>query len=512
MNLVQINEHLKEVAPQKLIEYQNGLNPEVPAWMAQGELNRREAMNKREQENQAAQGAGAPTLKDQLEQKAGLMALQAQQQKQAQQQMMQQGQQQPMPVPEGIPQPQPQEEAQMAMGGVAQLPIGSEFFQYGSGGIIAFAGEQRSDVPVAETPEEARRREMQEIIRSAQGQQSTIPQPAPTAQNQLDPEFLAAAKETLKVQTPEDIMAAQTRMKELAGVKGQYGDQAEAGIRKQQEEYQKAISDRDYERVMAVLGGMARGSLGGAGPAYLAQMSAERSADQANTKEQNKLLAEIEAARRQEAIGMATAGLGFLEKQRTERGTTGRTFAAEAFRAGNELDREKARYANEIELAKSRFANEKELAEIRSKHDIKLEGIRAGSARALEEFRQGAPTQDKKNFDDYYRMFKADPKNAEKTEAEAFAQYHIDKSSGRLESSRNALVERHLQDWNKMDLMEKDNWKKQGVNNAEDYAQRMLEFTEKMKKPATGGAKEGDKATSNSGKPIIYRNGKWEYA
>jgi hypothetical protein len=202
--------------------------------------------------------------------------------------------------------------------------------------------------------------------------------------------------------------------------------------------YKQATADRGIEGLMAVLGGIRQGSLGGAGPAYLGQKSAERTADLAQLEKENKLTSDIEEKRRAEASGLASTGIASLEKQRTEAGTTGRTFAVEAMRAGNELEREKARFANELELAKGRLANDKELAEIRAKHDVRLEGIRAGSAMALERFRQDAPTNNKKDFDDYYRMFKADPKNKDKTEVEAFQQYNVDKYAGRGQSASEA--------------------------------------------------------------------------
>jgi hypothetical protein len=343
-----------------------------------------------------------------------------------------------MPVPAGVPQPEQQPQEGFADGGMAQLPIGSDFFEYGSGGIIAFAGTERSDVPaIEETPEERKRRVMAEILAAAKGQQS-IPGTQPTPQNQLDPAFMAAARESVNVQSPETIMENQTKMRKLAGIEGLAGAKAEQGIDRQREMYKEATANRGIEGLMATLGGIRQGSLGGAGPAYLAQKSAERTADLAQLEKENKLTSDIEEKRRAEASGLASTGIASLEKQRTEAGTTGRTFAVEAMRAGNELEREKARFANELELAKGRFANEKELAEIRAKHDVRLEGIRAGSAMALEKFRQDAPTINKKDFDDYYRIFKADPKNKDRTEADAFAQYHVDKYAGRGQSASEA--------------------------------------------------------------------------
>jgi hypothetical protein len=68
-------------------------------------MQRREVMQQRMAASQQAAQGKQPTVKEQVEQKAGLMALQAKQQEMAQQQMAQQSQQQPMPVPPGTPQP-----------------------------------------------------------------------------------------------------------------------------------------------------------------------------------------------------------------------------------------------------------------------------------------------------------------------------------------------------------------------------------------------------------------------
>jgi hypothetical protein len=440
MNIVQIANDIKGYPLELLKQYANGANPEIPPYIALGEIERQNKMNERSAMQQKSAQGPQPSVKDQIEQKAGLMALQAQQQQQAQQQMMQQARSQPMPVPAGTPQPAEQEQATFADGGMAQLPIGSEFFQYGSGGIIAFAGTEGSDVPAAEeTPEERKRRVMAEILAAAKGQQSTPGNVAqPTPPNQLDPAFMAAARESVNVQSPETIMENQIKMRELSGIQGLAGQKAEEGVNRQREMYKEATANRGIEGLMAVLGGIRQGSLGGAGPAYLGQKSAERTADLAQLEKENKLTSDIEEKRRAEASGLASTGIASLEKQRTEAGTTGRTFAVEAMRAGNELEREKARFANELELAKGRFANDKELAEIRAKHEVRLEGVRAGSAMALEKFRQDAPTINKKDFDDYYRIFKADPKNRDKTEADAFAQYHVDKYAGRGQSASEA--------------------------------------------------------------------------
>jgi hypothetical protein len=136
MNLVQINERLKDLPMQVVQQYANGMNPEVPPYLALGELQRRELSQKQMATAQGAQQGPQPSVKEQVEQKAGLMALQQMQQQQmAQQQARPQG---PMPVPAGVPQPEPQPQAMMARGGLAGIPVRSDMFEYADGGIIAF--------------------------------------------------------------------------------------------------------------------------------------------------------------------------------------------------------------------------------------------------------------------------------------------------------------------------------------------------------------------------------------
>ena len=135
MNLIQIQDKLKSLpndprVMQLLTSYANGQNPQVPPYLALGELNRRKGEMERAQMEKAGQPPTG-TVKDQIEQQTGVMALQQGRQQQAMQNMMRQGMAAPAPAPQGIPQPQAQA---MASGGLAALaPKG-----YRSGGVIAF--------------------------------------------------------------------------------------------------------------------------------------------------------------------------------------------------------------------------------------------------------------------------------------------------------------------------------------------------------------------------------------
>lgn len=134
MNLIQIQDKLKSLpndprVMQMLTAYANGQNPQVPPYLALGELNRRKGEMERMKMEQAGQPPGG-TVKDQIEQQAGVMALKQGQQQQAMQRMAQQGAMAGGPVPQGTPQPQ----VQAAAGGLASLAPKA----YRSGGIIAF--------------------------------------------------------------------------------------------------------------------------------------------------------------------------------------------------------------------------------------------------------------------------------------------------------------------------------------------------------------------------------------
>ena len=113
LNLVQLQERLKDVPMQALMQYANGTNPQVPPFLALGELNRRKKMQEGAAAEQAREMEGAPTVKQQIEQATGLMALQGNRQRQAAQQ--QAGVQAAMPM--AAPNTTTSEPAQLAGGG-----------------------------------------------------------------------------------------------------------------------------------------------------------------------------------------------------------------------------------------------------------------------------------------------------------------------------------------------------------------------------------------------------------
>ena len=161
MNLVQIQERLKDLPTQAIMSYANGQNPQVPPYLALGELNRRKQME--QQSAQPPQG----TVKDNIEQQMGLMQLQKARQGQMAQQSAMQGANAPM-IPQGTPEPEMQPEAEMAMaaGGLTTLPIGD--MEFGSGGIIAFAKG-------GDEGEELSKKEARDILKRMKQREGTEP-------------------------------------------------------------------------------------------------------------------------------------------------------------------------------------------------------------------------------------------------------------------------------------------------------------------------------------------------
>jgi hypothetical protein len=164
MNLIQIQEHLKDLPTQAIMSYANGQNPQVPPYMALGEMNRRKSMEQRAA--QAPDSSVKEKLESELSQQialpgvgqgmnmrinpAGMPPAMPAAQPQMAPQMPR------MPIqPAARPMP-PQQMAQpgsipagapgMAAGGLAELPVRKDIFNYAPGGIVAFADEDNNQL------------------------------------------------------------------------------------------------------------------------------------------------------------------------------------------------------------------------------------------------------------------------------------------------------------------------------------------------------------------------------
>ena len=148
MNLVKAQALANDLPPELLKKYADGFDPRViPPWIATGTLQAKMDLNNRIQNMTGAAQGEQPSVKEQIEQKAGLMAANnmQQQQQQAQQQMAMGNR--PGPAPEGVPQPEAQPEPQpepmmMARGGLTSVPVQ---FAFKPGGIVGYSNGGRVD-------------------------------------------------------------------------------------------------------------------------------------------------------------------------------------------------------------------------------------------------------------------------------------------------------------------------------------------------------------------------------
>jgi len=132
MNLVKAQEYAQSLPIPDLKKYADGMNPAmIPPWVATGVMQAKTKQAEMANNLQGAAQGQQASVKEQVEQKAGLLGLQQAQQRSQAQQMMQP---RPMagPVPTGTPQP----EAQPQPAGLDQLPSN---IKMAGGGIVAFA-------------------------------------------------------------------------------------------------------------------------------------------------------------------------------------------------------------------------------------------------------------------------------------------------------------------------------------------------------------------------------------
>jgi hypothetical protein len=139
MNILQIQNRVQELpnTPQTMQYLNAALNGQVttvPPYIAAAELKRRETEGMMDQLAKGAAKGPQPTVKDQLEEKMGIMALM--------------GQAQPPQRPQ-IPQPAGPEQQPQAEGGIDSLPVKDEMFGMAGGGIVAFSGGGQGVVTTA---------------------------------------------------------------------------------------------------------------------------------------------------------------------------------------------------------------------------------------------------------------------------------------------------------------------------------------------------------------------------
>lgn len=168
MNLVQQLAEYQNAPIQTLEAAKQGANPAISPWVAGAILSDRIEKQKRMQNMQGAAQGPQPTVSEQQDQAlSGIMSLQGAPQ-----------------MPAAPQPPAPQEGPGMASGGIISSRMDPRMFDFSGGGIIAFSGEEQSDVPKA-APKKLTKEELAALYelekaagRTAQGPAEVPPAPA----------------------------------------------------------------------------------------------------------------------------------------------------------------------------------------------------------------------------------------------------------------------------------------------------------------------------------------------
>jgi hypothetical protein len=499
MNLIEVQDNLKDLRIEDIMAYADGMNPDVPPYLALAEMNRRKRVA--EKAAQPPQG----TVKDNIEQQMGVMQLQAAKQKQMAQQMAQQGAQAQMPVPPGIPQPESQPE--MEDSGVAALPMPE--MNFGSGGIVAFANPEGIQL----VEDEEKRRIQKEALQN----QSKVPDPI--LQQPVDPIALLNQR---AMQAPEQLpdrafMMAEAAKKDpyLNKVPGEKLETGIAGLRAGYDKQQAAFDQAEQERARAALwrgliegGESTRGIRGrglaalgtGAGKSFLESMEGARTREMAQqnlVNERNfnltKMEDELEKARIARSQGR------FNDEYNAQ--IKAAEFKQNAQKNANELLGKSADIQGRADLEASRQTFE-------GAENIK----KRAHEKAMESVRQSAPPALVKEFEYYLTKAKTDPSNANKSEYELFKQYAEDKQGATPELKRAALIERATEAYGKLDIMANKRLIEQGIDTLDKYIDFYINKTTGKSTggdtPPVSALKEGEETTFANGQVWTLENGK----
>lgn len=269
---------------------------------------------------------------------------------------------------------------------------------------------------------------------------------------------------------------------------------------------------------------------------YLQRMAERQSKEEERAKELDKerlrsgiwrsLIAAGEASRGQRGIGALMGGFGRVAGEELE-ASRGREEAQ--MKARREFEDNMAKMRQEIENA--RISRAQGRFDEANKHDQKAQEFKA---KAIE---KGADIQSTRERDtekyaqdermaklrfEYEKKLKGIPQAQRATLEEQFVQELVNAGKPRADAIREAKTlgtGAEKQDLAELKALQKtyqdqaDPTKNFDAASRADAAKRLAVVNNKIEQMAGlgGGPKEGDKATSNSGKPIIYRNGRWEY-
>jgi len=392
MNLIQIQEHLKDLPTQAIMSYANGQNPQVPPYMALGEMNRRKSMEQRAA--QAPDSSVKEKLESELSQQIALPGVgqgmnmrmnpagMPRPMPAVQPQMA--PQMRPMQVPPMAQKMPPQQMSQpgsipagapgMAGGGLAELPISNRMFNYAPGGIVAFAGpDDQLVLPPGES-----------VSGSYSEEQAPEKLPVDLANQILRKRLLGQVDLPQPVDRDKVIAEQIAKNPQLAGLLNKIPGEALGKLATQLEQQNAAQRSRFQEgegrqglaalsQALIAAGEATRGqkgigaAFGGFGKSYNAATAAqeERAAKQqalerAQTIETMKLQADIENMQRAYAEGDIDKAMRFKEQANAREAKIAEMQGAGATEVLNQADKLAQRQAQEARY-KSQEAHEKRM-------------------------------------------------------------------------------------------------------------------------------------------------------
>ena len=323
-----------------------------------------------------------------------------------------------------------------------------------------------------------------------QGNTKASQPPAPpsnTANSLVDDVVKKASLESLKKSNADDELSEQIKLLKTLGINSDAGEKALQRAMEAHQQYKNA--DDSLERFQRIMSGIARGGLAGGG-AEAANYSAEkRAADYAENRQYMKDLTEAEGATRAEKKEIAANVLKSVEEKNKAAGT-----AAGAM-YGHQLTAETQR---QDALLRETGMNKR--SELERGVQLQIAKLSRDAAFANREL----------TANDIAKELRNDPKYRDASYADVLtAAFGIKSGLTSKLSSTDLLSRIKLENANANNLSLPDDDRKEARERLA-ILNKQLDLTSGLA-PAVSQYKEGDRSTSKSGKPIIYKNGQWEY-
>ena len=293
--------------------------------------------------------------------------------------------------------------------------------------------------------------------------------------------------ETQKKQTLSEIIDESTKAAKELGINTDAGASMLERAMKAHEEYKR--TDDSLEKFQRIMSAIAHGGLAGGG-AEAANYSAEKRAhDMAENRQFMKDMEEAEGKTREEKLGILKKAQEQKAKQDETRANTASS------RYGHELTNETQR-----QDAMLRETGMNKRSELDRKVQLEIAKLSRDAALANKEL----------TANDIAKELRNDPKYRDASYADVLtAAFGIKSGLTSKLSSTDLLSRIKLENANANNLTLSDDERKEAKDRLA-ILNKQLDQTSGLA-PAASQYKEGDKSTSKSGKPIIYKNGQWEY-